>query len=129
METRQCEVDERKEYVEDRLYCEVDGLFRLKKRRWMNYFSQRATRIILICLFAKPSSHAALTLAFRAAPFKLDCRSANQEFFFAPFGKKNNSFMLAPGFRAVSPLSRTPTYSLFLFAVVPHLYLVIILWL
>ncbi|MBR1479437.1 MAG: hypothetical protein IJ599_00855 [Alphaproteobacteria bacterium] len=92
METRQCEVDERKEYAEDRLYCEVDGLSRLKKRRWMNSFFQRAARIVLICLSCCRQATLRLRLAFRAPPFKLDCRSANQDFFFAPFEKNNNSF-------------------------------------
>ncbi|MBQ7524305.1 MAG: hypothetical protein IJT08_01695, partial [Alphaproteobacteria bacterium] len=53
-----------------------------------NYFSQKAGRIILICLSARPSSHAALTLAFRALPCRLDCRSANQIFSNCPFWKK-----------------------------------------
>ncbi|MBR1480226.1 MAG: hypothetical protein IJ599_05070 [Alphaproteobacteria bacterium] len=57
----------------------------------LNYFFQKAGSIILICPSAKPSSHAALTLAFRAAPSRLDCRSANQVFPTAPFGKNNNS--------------------------------------
>jgi hypothetical protein len=38
--------------------------------------------------FRVPSSHAALTLAFRASPFKLDCSLANQVLFLVPFGKK-----------------------------------------
>ena len=53
----------------------------------INYFFQKAGRIVLICLSAKPSSLAELTLAFWAAPFRFDCRSANQGFFFAPFEK------------------------------------------
>ncbi|MBR1479458.1 MAG: hypothetical protein IJ599_00970 [Alphaproteobacteria bacterium] len=56
--------------------------------RRRNYFSKKAVRIVLICLFAKPSSHATLTLAFWALPCRLDCRSANQFIFLVPFGKK-----------------------------------------
>ncbi|MBR1479904.1 MAG: hypothetical protein IJ599_03350 [Alphaproteobacteria bacterium] len=44
-------------------------------------------------LFRSRQATLRLRLAFRAPPFKLDCRSANQKFFFAPFGKKNNKRM------------------------------------